>query len=153
MVDMLHVHRVAIVHDNTVYAKGLAEATRKALQSYRAVQVVFFDAITPGQKDFTSVPTRIKNDKPGVLYFTGYYAEGRLLAKQFKELQVPGTFMAGNANDEATFSKEAGSGADGVLITTAPLARFLPHAGQFIVLRDARPVLMSADIDSDGALT
>jgi branched-chain amino acid transport system substrate-binding protein len=132
MVDQLHAHRIAIVHDNTVYAKGLAEATRTALQGKPGVQVVYFNAITPGEKDFTSTLTRIKSLNPDVLYFTGYYAEGGLMARQFKELRVPGVFMAGDANNDPTFIQEAGSAANGVLITSAPLAKFLPTARGFI---------------------
>jgi branched-chain amino acid transport system substrate-binding protein len=132
MVNELHAHRIAVVHDNTVYAKGLAEATRMALEDKPDVKVVFFDAITPGEKDFTSTLTRIKSLRPDVLYFTGYYAEGGLLARQFKELRLPGAFMAGDANNDPTFIKEAGSAANGALITSAPLAQFLPTAKGFI---------------------
>jgi branched-chain amino acid transport system substrate-binding protein len=138
MVDDLHAHRIAIVHDNTVYAKGLAEATRTALANKPDVQVVFFDAITPGEKDFTATLTRIKSLRPDVLYFTGYYAEGGLLARQFKELHVPGVFMAGDANNDPTFIKEAGGAANGVLVTSAPLAQFLPEAKAYIAAYRAK---------------
>jgi branched-chain amino acid transport system substrate-binding protein len=132
MVTALKAHRIAIVHDNTVYAKGLAEATRQALSGKPGVQIVFFDAITPGEKDFTAVLTRIKSLKPDVLYFTGYYPEGGLLAAQFRGLQVPGVFMAGDANNDPTFIKEAGPAAEGVIVTSAPLADFLPTAREYI---------------------
>jgi len=138
MVNMLHAHRIAIVHDNTVYAKGLAQATQTALQGKSGVQVVFFDAITPGDKDFSAVLTRIKGLKPDVVYFTGYFAEGGLFAKQFKDVGVPGAFMAGDANNDPTFIQEAGSAANGVMVTSSPIAQFLPGAKAYIAQYSAK---------------
>lgn len=138
MLNTLHAHRIAIVHDNTVYAKGLAQATQTALQGKPGVTIVYFDAITPGDKDFSAVLTKIKGLKPDVLYFTGYYAEGGLMAKQFKDLGVPGHFMAGDANSDPAFLQEAGSAADSDMITTAPIAAFLPAAKAFITAYTAK---------------
>jgi branched-chain amino acid transport system substrate-binding protein len=132
MVHTLKAKRIAIIHDNTTYAKGLAEATRDALQKMPGVQVVYFDAITPGEKDFTATLTSVKNAHPDVTYFTGYYPEGGLVAKQFKDLGVSGKFMAGDANNDPTFIKEAGAASEGDLITSTPLPQDLTTARSFI---------------------
>jgi ABC-type branched-subunit amino acid transport system substrate-binding protein len=132
MVKTLRAKRIAIIHDNTTYAKGLAEATRDALQKMSGVQVVFFDAITPGEKDFTATLTSVKSARPDVTYFTGYYPEGGLVAKQFKDLGVSGKFMAGDANNDPTFIKEAGAASEGDLITSTPLPQDLTTARTFI---------------------
>jgi ABC-type branched-subunit amino acid transport system substrate-binding protein len=102
MINKLKAKKIAIIHDNTVYAKGLADATKAALDGKPGVSVVFFDAITPGEKDFSAVLTKVKSLAPDVTYFTGYYPEGGLVAKQFKDLGVPGKFMAGDANNDPT---------------------------------------------------
>ena len=138
MLNTLHAHKIAIIHDNTVYAKGLAQATQAALQGKPGVSVVFFDAITPGDKDFTAVLTKIKGLGPDATYFTGYYAEGGLIAKQFKDVGVPGQFVAGDANNDDVFIKEAGAAANGVMITTAPIAQFLPGAKAYIAAYNAK---------------
>jgi branched-chain amino acid transport system substrate-binding protein len=132
MLSKLHAKKIAIIHDNTVYAKGLADATRAALQGKPGVQIVFFDAITPGEKDFSAVLTKVKSLAPDVTYFTGYYPEGGLLAKQFKDLGVPGKFMAGDANNDPTFIKEAGSAAEGVYVTSTPLPQDMGTAKSFV---------------------
>jgi branched-chain amino acid transport system substrate-binding protein len=47
--------RLAIMHDNTAFGKGLAENTRDALKPMLdagKVEIVYYDAITPGEKDF-----------------------------------------------------------------------------------------------------
>jgi branched-chain amino acid transport system substrate-binding protein len=132
MMTKLNAKKIAIIHDNTVYAKGLADATKAALDGKPGVQVVFFDAITPGEKDFSAVLTKVKSLAPDVTYFTGYYPEGGLVAKQFKDLGVPGKFMAGDANNDPTFIKEAGSASEGVYVTSTPLPQDMGTAKSFI---------------------
>jgi branched-chain amino acid transport system substrate-binding protein len=132
MVKNLKAKKVAIIHDNTLYAKGLATATQDALKKMMGVQVVFFDAITPGEKDFSAALTKVKSLQPDVTYFTGYYPEGGLVAKQFKDLGVSGKFMAGDANNDPTFIKEAGPASTGVYITSTPLPQDQSTAKAFI---------------------
>src|SRR5207253_10676312 len=61
MMKTLKAKRIAILHDNTLYAKGLADATNAALTRRAGVQVVFFDAVTPGAKAFSAVLTKVKS--------------------------------------------------------------------------------------------
>src|SRR5579864_166105 len=138
MTKDLHAKKVAIVHDNTLYAKGLAEATRDALGKMMGVQVVFFDAITPGEKDFSAALTKVKSLNPDVTYFTGYYPEGGLVCKQFKDLGVSGKFMAGDANNDPTYIKECGAASTGVYVTSTPLPQDQATAKSFITRYKAR---------------
>ena len=132
MINALKAKKVAIIHDNTLYAKGLADATKAALEGKPGVQVVFFDAVTPGEKDFSAVLTKVKSLSPDVTYYTGYYPEGGLIAKQFKDLGVPGKFMAGDANNDPTFISEAGPASEGVFVTSTPLPQDQSSAKSFI---------------------
>ncbi|MCR4398592.1 MAG: branched-chain amino acid ABC transporter substrate-binding protein [Firmicutes bacterium] len=125
---------LAVIHDNTTYAKGLAEWTKKYLEE-RGVKVVFFDAITPGEKDFTPTLTKVKAANPDAIYFTGYFPEGGLLCKQAKELKIQALFSGGNAVNNPEFVKIAGlDAAKGAIVTTEPLPGDLPYpeAKQFM---------------------
>ena len=132
MMNTLKAKKIAIIHDNTLYAKGLADATKAALEGKPGVQVVFFDAVTPGEKDFSAVLTKVKSLSPDVTYYTGYYPEGGLIAKQFKDLGVSGKFMAGDANNDPTFISEAGPASEGVFVTSTPLPQDQSTAKSFI---------------------
>lgn len=132
MTKTLKAKRIAIVHDNTVYAKGLADATKAALEGMSGVQIVFFDAVTPGEKDFSAVLTKVKSLNPEATYYTGYYPEGGLVAKQFKDLGVSGKFLAGDANNDPTFISEAGNASEGVFVTSTPLPQDQSTAKAFI---------------------
>lgn len=127
----LHGKRVAVGNDNSTYAKGLADATVGALQQDGA-QVVFNNALTPGQSDYTSFLTKIGQAKPDVFYYTGYYPEFGLLLKEAKQLGLKFTMMGGDANNDPTLIKTAGSAAVGAMMTTAPLAQFLGSAKGYV---------------------
>ncbi len=133
VMNKLHAKTVALIHDNTVYAKGVATQTELALKAhYPGIKVVYFDAITPGSHDFTSILTNIRGLKPSVTYFTGYYSDGGLLLKQFEQLGVPGQFMAADANNDPTFIKLAGKYAEKALIPTAPIPQLVAAAAGFV---------------------
>jgi ABC-type branched-subunit amino acid transport system substrate-binding protein len=123
--------RVAIIHDKTTYGQGLAEETRTALEK-QGLKPIFFEAITRGEKDFTPVVTKLKAANPDYSYFTGYYAEGGILVRQFRDLGVPGVFFAGDANQDPVFIETAGKAAEGVIMSTAPLPEQVPTAAEFL---------------------
>jgi len=129
--------KVALIHDNTTYAKGLAEWTQKYVEE-KGGQVVFFDAITPGEQDFTATLTKVKGAGPEAIYFTGYFSEGGLLLKQSRDLGMMIPFVAGNANNNPDFFKIAGKEAvlagEGVFITSEPGPSDLnnPEATKFV---------------------
>jgi len=122
----------AVINDNTTYSKGLAQNTISALKG-DGVNVVYNNAITPGQSDYTPVLTRVKSLNADVIYYTGYFAEAALLVKQGKQLGMTSQFMGGDATNDPTLLKTAGAAADGMIITTAPLAQFLGSRGQSYV--------------------
>ncbi|MFI0481214.1 branched-chain amino acid ABC transporter substrate-binding protein [Actinomadura sp. 9N215] len=131
MTGQLGAKRIALLHDNTTYAKGLADAAANSAKQAGG-QVVYQDALQPGQSDYSPVLTKVASTKPDVLYFTGYFAEAGLLMKQRKQLGLKFTLMGGDATTDSTVLKTAGSAADGYIATTAPLAKDLPAAAKFV---------------------
>jgi branched-chain amino acid transport system substrate-binding protein len=131
MSGYLHAKRAAVLNDNTTYAKGLAQATVAALKR-DGVDVVYDNAITPGQMDYSPTLTRVNGFKPDVIYYTGYYPEAGLMVKELRQIGSKLTFMGGDANNDPTLLKTAGPAADGMIITTAPLAQFLSGAQDFV---------------------
>jgi branched-chain amino acid transport system substrate-binding protein len=130
--DVLKAKRVAVLHDNTTYAKGLAEAAAASLRQSGAAEVVYNDALTAGQADYTSVLTTIAGNRPDVLYFTGYFAEAGLLMKQHNQLGLTFKLMGGDATTDASALRTAGAAAEGFIATTAPLPNALPSAADFV---------------------
>jgi len=125
---------IAILHDNSTYAQGLAEETKTYLEQL-GVTPVFYDAINPDDTDFSPTLTKIKAVDPDAIYFTGYYAQGGLLLKQAKALGMTSAWLGGNAMNNTDLIQIAGlENAKGFITTTEPLPKDLdyPEAKQFL---------------------
>jgi len=120
MIESLGAEKIALIHDNTTYAKGLADWTQRYVEELGG-EVVFFEAITPGAKDFSAVLAKVKQRQPDAIYFTGYFSDGGLLLKQARDLGIAAEFVAGNACNNPEFIKLAGSAAEGAYVTSEPL--------------------------------
>lgn len=128
--ERFNAKRIAIMHDNTAFGKGLAEDTKRGLKQMidsGETQIVYYDAITPGEKDFHVLLTELRESKPDLWYFTGYYAEAALLVNQAREIGIKCPFVGGNAAINNEFVKIAGlSVAKGCFMTNEPLPSDLP---------------------------
>ena len=83
---------------------------------------MYYDAITPGEKDFKVPLTKLRETKPDVWYFTGYYAEAALLVSQARQIGIKAPFVGGNAAINDEFVKIAGvQVAKGCYMTNEPL--------------------------------
>ncbi|MBD3306390.1 ABC transporter substrate-binding protein [candidate division KSB3 bacterium] len=116
--------KVAILHDNTTYAKGLAEEAKALLEGN--VEIVFYDALTPGERDYTAILTKIKAAEPDGVFFTGYYPEAGLLLRQKDEMGWDVPFLGGDANNNPDLVKIAGPSAEGFYFLSPPVPQDLP---------------------------
>ncbi|OSK02161.1 leucine ABC transporter subunit substrate-binding protein LivK [Escherichia coli SHECO001] len=64
--------RIAIVHDKQQYGEGLARAVQDGLKKGNA-NVVFFDGITAGEKDFSTLVARLKKENIDFVYYGGFF--------------------------------------------------------------------------------
>jgi branched-chain amino acid transport system substrate-binding protein len=129
MKDWLKANKSAIMHDNTTYAKGVADSAKSAAQS-SGMTVTYFDAITPGQKDYTAALEKVATTSPDVLFYTGYYPEFGLLAKEYVSLN-PGYKLDGDsATVDPSVIKVAGTALNnaGITFTTLPTSEFIHNA-------------------------
>jgi branched-chain amino acid transport system substrate-binding protein len=132
--DVLGVQNFGILHDNSTYAQGLAEHTRRYAEEM-GLNVAFYDAINPDDQDFTPILTNIGGAGLDAIYFTGYHAQGGLLLKQSAELGLDLQWMMGNASNNPELIQIAGvENAAGTYVTTEPLPKDVPYpeAEQFV---------------------
>ena len=113
--------RVAVLHDNTSYAKGLAEESRDNLKA-AGVEIIFFDALTPGELDYNAILTKLKAANPDFVFYTGYFPEAGLLLRQKKEMGWNTPFLGGDAVNNPTLIETAGkAAAEGFYFVSPPL--------------------------------
>ncbi len=130
----LHAKRVAILHDKTTYGQGLAEEFQKALVPHQAegIEIVSFDGITQGDKDFRGILTSVKEKTPDLFFFGGIFPEGGLLVKQAKEMGLTAPMMSGDGVIDPKFVEIAGEAAEGTYLTFTPDPEKMPHAKPFL---------------------
>jgi branched-chain amino acid transport system substrate-binding protein len=132
-IEKLGFKKVAILHDSTSYAKGLADEAN-ALLKKKGAEVVFFDALTPKENDYTAILTKLKGANPDVVLFTGYYPEAGLLLKQKKGMNWNVPFIGGDATNNVDLVKIAGKAAEGFYFLSPPQPQDLdtPDAKAFL---------------------
>jgi len=117
--------RIAILHDNTTYSKGLADEAKSLLEE-KGLKIVFYDALTPGERDYSAILTKLKAAKPEVVFFTGYYPEAGLLLRQKKEMNWNVPFIGGDATNNPDLVKIAGKdAAEGFYFLSPPVPQDL----------------------------
>jgi len=132
--DVLGVQNFGILHDNSTYAQGLAEHTKRYAEEM-GLNVAFYDAINPDDQDFSPILTNIGAAGLDAVYFTGYHAQGGLLLKQTGELGLDLNWVMGNACNNPELIQIGGlENAVGTYITTEPLPKDVdyPEARQFV---------------------
>lgn len=131
-IKKLKLRRAAIIHDKTPYGQGLAEEFRKGFEK-EGGQVLSFDGISTGDRDFKALLTRIQAENPQVLYFGGIYNEGGLIVKQARELGLKAVFLSGDAMQSPEYFKIAGNAAEGSYVTNVGVPPDqIPSAKKFL---------------------
>jgi branched-chain amino acid transport system substrate-binding protein len=118
---------VAILHDKTVYGKGLADQTKRTLNAAGVVEKQF-DAINKGDKDFSSIVARFKRDNIDVVFLGSYHQEAALLLRQMRDAGLRTVLISGDAIADREFFAVAGPAAEGTLFTFGPDPRKRPTA-------------------------
>ena len=112
--------RIGILHDSTVYGKGVAEVTRKRLDEF-GTGAVLVEAIQPSQIVFADVIERLRRAAIDGLYYGGYGRPAALLRRQMAETQFLPTMMVSSGAGAEDYQLIAGPAAESTLVTGDPL--------------------------------
>jgi len=138
VVEGMGAKRVAIMHDNSDYGKGVAVDAQRFLEPLVAAgktEIIYYDAITPGNTDYNAAVQKLKTLKPDLWFYTSYYSEAGLLIKQARQAGLDCLFVGSNAVPNPEFVKIAGNAAvKGTLMLNEPMPQFLstPEASEFL---------------------
>ena len=108
--------KIAILHDDTAFGKGLADATRKQLNSRGATETIY-EAYVPGKGDYAAEIATLQAAEIAVLYVGGYHTEIALMASAAHGSGYPLQFVAGATLATEEFGLIAGPAAEGTLFT------------------------------------
>jgi len=108
--------KIAILHDNTTFGKGIAEETKKQLNK-RGIGEAIYKAYTPGKRDYSAEVSELQAAHIAVLYVGGYHTEAALIARRAHDLGYALQLVAGDALATEEFGLIAGPGAEGTRFT------------------------------------
>lgn len=123
--------KVAILHDNSAYGKGLADETKKALNA-DGMQETIYAAYTPGERDYNALVSRLKEAGIDVIYIGGYHTEAGLILRQAKEQGMNVTLIGGDALVTNEFWQITGAAGEGTLMTFSSDPRRRPTAAEVV---------------------
>jgi branched-chain amino acid transport system substrate-binding protein len=124
-------HKVAILHDNSAYGKGLADETKKAMNKAGLTETLY-SAYVPGERDYSAIVSRLKEAKIDLIYIGGYQTETGLILKQAKQQGMNVTVMGGDALVTKEFWDITGAEGEGTLMTFPSDPRRRPTAAAVV---------------------
>ena len=139
MAQNMRDRRIAILHDNSAYGRGLAEETKKALNA-AGVQEALFSAYTPGERDYSAIVSRLQQANIQTVYVGGYHTESGLILRQARERGLNLTLIGGDALVTNEFWQITGGAGEGTLMTFSSDPRRRPAAAQVVERFRARNI-------------
>ena len=123
--------KIAILHDKTAYGKGLADETKKQLNKM-GVKEAMYEAYTAGEKDYSALVSKMKNNGVDVFYVGGYHTEAGLMVRQARDQGYDVQLVSGDALVTDEFWKITGDAGAGTLMTFSPDPRKNPIAAPVV---------------------
>ena len=123
--------KVAIVHDKSAYGKGLADETLKTFKAGGGKETLY-EAINAGEKDYSSLVSKLKQANVDVVYFGGYYQQAGLIVRQMRDQGLQAKLMGGDALQSNEFLGITGKGGEGTLFTVPPDQTQHPAAAEVV---------------------
>lgn len=108
--------RVAVIHDKQQYGEGLATSVKTELDK-AGVNVVMFEGVTSGDKDFSALIGKMKKEKVDFVYYGGYHPELGLILRQSSEKGFNAQFMGPEGVGNPDITAIAGAASEGLLVT------------------------------------
>jgi branched-chain amino acid transport system substrate-binding protein len=121
--------RIAVLDDRSAYGAGIAREVEKTLRE-SGVTPVLRATVTPGERDFGALLSRLREARAELIYYGGYLSEAGLIVRQAREQGYDALLMASDSIATNEFWQVAGPAGEGVLFSFPPDPRRLPGAAE-----------------------
>jgi branched-chain amino acid transport system substrate-binding protein len=118
---------VAVLDDKSTYGAGLAEQTDKNMEA-AGLKPALRDTYTAGDKDFSALISKMKDQKIDVVYIGGYHPDAALMMRQAREQGFQANFVSGDAMNTTEFWSISGPAGEGLRFSDAASAINLDSA-------------------------
>ncbi|MBP8293451.1 MAG: branched-chain amino acid ABC transporter substrate-binding protein [Caldilineaceae bacterium] len=131
LVNKLQAKRVAVVHNDTEYGKGLAAALIKELAA-RGAEAALQLQVAEGQSRYADEVAKIKAAAPDAIFYAGYEIEAPYLRAELVEAGVTAPMLASDGAFLAATIDESNGTAEGMYVSAfAPSPRSVADAKWF----------------------
>lgn len=107
LANKLKAKKIAVIHDKDTYGKGIADAMMSHIKTL-GTEIVLYEGLTRGEKDFNALVTKIKQVKADAVYFGGLHTEAGPLVRQLREQGSDMPFVSGDGIVSEDFLVAAG---------------------------------------------
>lgn len=114
--EKLNAHRIAIVDDKSAYGRGIVAAFKREAVAL-GLDVVAQDSFNRGDKDFSTLVTKLIEAKPDVVYAGTMYTEGALLMQQARPRGLKATFVSGDGFFAPKLMELGGKAVEGTVVS------------------------------------
>jgi branched-chain amino acid transport system substrate-binding protein len=111
--------KIAILHDDTVFGRGVAEEAKKNLNR-RGVTEAIYQAYVPGRHNYAAEINELQAADIAVAFIGGYHTEIALIARAAGDRGYPIQLVAGLGLTSEDFGLIAGPAAEGTLFLDVP---------------------------------
>jgi branched-chain amino acid transport system substrate-binding protein len=118
---------VAILDDKSTYGAGLANETERNMTE-AGLKPAMRDTYTAGDKDFSAIVSKMKDEKIDAVYVGGYHPDVALMMRQAREQGFKAPFVSGDAMNTAEFWSISGPAGEGLRFSNAADAMLLDSA-------------------------
>jgi branched-chain amino acid transport system substrate-binding protein len=131
--------RVAILHDNSAYGKGLADEVKKVMNA-GGMQETLYTAYVAGERDYSAIVSRLQQANVEVVYFGGYHTETGLIVRQMRERGLQALAIGADALVTNEYWQITGPAGEGTLMTFSSDPRKRPTAAEVVAKFRARNI-------------
>jgi branched-chain amino acid transport system substrate-binding protein len=116
--NTLGLKTIAVMHDGGDYGQGLAQIVSDTFEGLGG-EVVGFEAITPGEADYSAPLAALAANNPEALYFGGYNSEAAVLTNQMDQSGLGDAIFFGcDGSFGLDYLEKTGSNGEGAYATT-----------------------------------
>ena len=123
--------KIAILHDDTTFGKGVAELTKEQLNR-RGLSEAIYQAYVPGDNNYAAEIAELQAADVAVAFIGGYHTKIALMARAAGDRGYPVQLVAGLALATEEFGLIAGPAAEGTLFIDAPDPRIRAEAAPVV---------------------
>ncbi|HVE20445.1 MAG TPA: ABC transporter substrate-binding protein [Acidocella sp.] len=123
--------KIAVLDDNSTYGKGIADQVRANLGKL-GVPVAYNTSYTAGDKDYSALISRLKQQGITLVYLGGYYSDTGLIMREGAAQGFTPQYFSEDAAVTSALWQIAGPAAEGTLMTFSPPAEKDPAAAKAV---------------------